>query len=131
MPQRAGPITASSAPELTQWLKTVATELANLAQGIEQLKTNQAQRARDNAELAGHPNETQEQVARHDAKLAEGLKKPRRKKLARDNLNMAEQLKASQEQIAGIAEQLRAGQEPSKQLRPPGLAGHGPEAARL
>ena len=88
MPQRAGPITASSAPELTQWLKTVATELANLAQ----LKTNQAQRARDNAELAGHPKKTQEQVARHDAEFAEGLKETAQEKLARNNLNTDEQL---------------------------------------
>src|SRR5271167_1216841 len=65
-PQRAGPAAASS-PELTQRLLTIVRELTNLEQGIEQLKTSQAQLARDNAELAGQLKETRGEMARHDA----------------------------------------------------------------
>jgi hypothetical protein len=107
-----------------QWSQTITHELSNLAQGIEQLKTSQAQLARDSAELAGHLKETQEQMAQHNAELAKDLKAAR-EEMARDNLSMAAQLKASQEQIAGIGELLKATQNrlaAPKQLRPQKLA---------
>jgi len=126
-PQRAGPAGASTSPELTQWGQTIARELANLTQGVEQLKTSQAQLARDNAELTGHLKETQEEMVRHDAELAKDLRAAQ-EEMTRDNLSFAAQLKASQEQISGIGEQLKPTQEQlnrlavPKQLRPAKLA---------
>ena len=126
-PQRAGPAGASTSPELTQWGQTIARELANLTQGVEQLKTSQAQLARDNAELTGHLKETQEEMVRHDAELAKDLRAAQ-EEMTRDNLSLAAQLKASQEQISGIGEQLKPTQEQlnrlavPKQLRPAKLA---------
>jgi hypothetical protein len=60
-PPGAGATTAPIAPEG----QTIARELANLEQGIEQLKTSQAQLARGNADLADRLKETQEHMARH------------------------------------------------------------------
>jgi hypothetical protein len=130
-PQRAGPAGASTSPELTQWGQTIARELANLTQGVEQLKTSQAQLARDNAELAGHLKETQEEMVRHDAELAKDLRAAQ-EEMTRDNLSLAAQLKASQEQISGIGEQLKPTQEQlnrlavPKQPRPAKLASPSP-----
>jgi len=125
--QGAGPTTAPIAPELTQWGQTMARELANLEQGIEQLKTSQAQLARDNADLAGRLKETQEEIAQRDAELAEGLKAAR-DEMVRENLNQTEQLKASQDQIAAIGEQLKASQEQMVRL---GAPKQPPRAAKL
>ena len=126
--QGAGPTTAPIAPELTQWDQTIVRELANLEQGIEQLKTSQAQLARDNADLVDRLKETQEQMARHDAELAEGLKAAQ-EEMVRNNLNTTEQLKASQDQIASIGAQLKVRQQqkdrlgvPKQPQRPPKLA---------
>jgi uncharacterized protein YgiM (DUF1202 family) len=81
-PQDVAPA-APLSPELAQWLRTMARDLANVEQGIEQLKTSQEQMVRDNAELAEQLKAAQAQMAR-------------------DNANAAEQLKASQEQIAHL-----------------------------
>jgi uncharacterized phage infection (PIP) family protein YhgE len=97
------------ATDLSPQIQMIVRELANLQQGIEQLKTGQAQIARDNAELAGHLKAAEE-IARHNAGLAEDLKAAQTQ-MARDNINLANQLKASQEQMAGIAEQLKESQE--------------------
>jgi septal ring factor EnvC (AmiA/AmiB activator) len=61
----------------------MARDLANVEQGIEQLKTSQEQMVRDNANLAEQLKAAQAQMAR-------------------DNENAAAQLKASQEQIARL-----------------------------
>src|ERR1700736_3260519 len=93
--QRAAPVAPTAtpmAPDLAQSIQMITRERANVEQGIDQLKTGQAQMVRDNAELAEHLKAAQAQVAR-------------------DNVNFAEQLKASQEQIAHIAEQLRESQQ--------------------
>jgi len=79
------------APDLAQSIQMITRELANVEQGIDQLKTGQAQMVRDNAELAEHLKATQE--------------------MARNNADLAEQLKASHEQMANIAEQLKQSQE--------------------
>ncbi len=121
--QRAGSAGASSSPE-----QTIARELANLNQAVEQLRINQAQLARDNAELAGHFKQAREE----NAALASDLKAAQ-EEMTRDNLSMAAQLKASQEQIAGIGEQLKATQEQLNRLaatkppRPPKLASPSPQ----
>jgi hypothetical protein len=126
--QAAGPTAAPIAPEPTQWGQTIARELANAEQGIEQLKTSQAQLARDNADLADRLKETQEQMARHDVELAQHLKAVQ-DEMVRNNLNMTKQLKASQAQIASIGDQLKVRQEqkdrlgaPKQPQRPPKLA---------
>jgi hypothetical protein len=85
------PAAAPMAPDLAQSIQMITRELANVEQGIDQLKTGQAQMARDNAELAEHLKATQE--------------------MARNNADLAEQLKASHEQMATIAEQLKQSQE--------------------
>jgi hypothetical protein len=125
--QHAGATAAPSSPELTQWVQTMARELADLKQGIEQLKTSQADLARDNAELAGQLKETQDQMARREAELAGALNAAQ--EMARENLNTAEQLKASQEQIAGIAEQLKARQEQMDRLAASKQLQHPPKSA--
>jgi hypothetical protein len=92
--QRAAPeapTAAPMAPDLAQSIQMITRELANLEQGIDQLKTGQAQMVRDNAELAEHLKATQEMV--------------------RNNADLADQLKASHEQMATIAEQLKQSQE--------------------
>jgi hypothetical protein len=92
--QRAAPVAptaAPMAPDLAQSIQMITRELANVEQGIDELKTGQAQMVRDNAELAEHLKATQE--------------------MARNNTDLAEQLKASHEQMANIAEQLKQSQE--------------------
>jgi septal ring factor EnvC (AmiA/AmiB activator) len=79
------------APDLAQSIQMITRELANVEQGIDQLKTGQAQMVRDNAELAERLKATQEMV--------------------RNNADLAEQLKASHEQMANIAEQLKQSQQ--------------------
>src|SRR5712671_2312379 len=81
--QRAAPVAPSAAamaPDLAQSIQMITRELANLEQGIDQLKTGQAQMVRDNAELV--LKATQE--------------------MARNNADLAEQLKASHERIARL-----------------------------
>ena len=120
--QGATPTATPIAPELTQWGQTIARELANLEQGIEQLKTSQAQLARDSADLEGHLKETRDEMAQHNAELAKGLEAAQ-DEMVRENLNLTEQLKASQDQIAAIDEQLKATQEridhPGAPTQPP------------
>jgi hypothetical protein len=82
-PRDVAPTAVPLSPELAQWLQTMARDLANVEQGIEQLKTSQEQMVRDNAELAEQLKAAQAQMAR-------------------DNANAAGQLKASQEQIARL-----------------------------
>jgi hypothetical protein len=97
--QRAAPeapTAAPMAPDLAQSIQMITRELANLEQGIDQLKTGQAQMVHDNAELAEHLTATQEMV--------------------RNNADLAEQLKASHEQMATIAEQLKQSQEQTARL---------------
>jgi hypothetical protein len=79
--QDPAPTVAFMSPELTQRLQTMARDLANLEQGIEQLKNSQELLTRDNATVAEH--------------LKAALSQ-----LTRDNAAIIEQLKASQEQTA-------------------------------
>jgi hypothetical protein len=82
-PQDVAPTAVPLSPELAQWLQTMARDLANVEQGIEQLKTSQEQMVRDNANLAEQLKAAQAQMAR-------------------DNENAAGQLKASQEQMVRL-----------------------------
>ena len=107
--------------------QTMPRELANVQQAIDQLRTEQAQMIRDNAEMAERLKATQEmasqnatlvedlktaqaQVIRQSAALADDLKAAR-SQAARDNAEYVERLKASQEQMARLSEQLKTNQE--------------------
>jgi hypothetical protein len=79
--QVVAPTAAPISHELAQRLQTMTRELANVAQGIEQLKISQEQVVRDNAAFG-------EQLK---AALSQ---------LTRDNAALVEQLKAGQEQTA-------------------------------
>ncbi len=103
------PTIAPMAPDLAESVQMIARELANVEQGIDQIKTGQTQMARDNAEMAEQLKATQE-MARHNADLAEELKAAQAQ-MARANANLAAQLKGSQEQMADIAAQLKGSQE--------------------
>lgn len=65
---------APSTAELAQMLQTMARDLANLEQGIGQLKANQEQIARDNAKATEELRASQEQMMRLIAKLSEQSK---------------------------------------------------------
>jgi hypothetical protein len=58
-------------PELTQLLQTMARDLANVQQGIEQLKTSQEEMVRENARTAEQLKASQEQMARAIANASE------------------------------------------------------------
>lgn len=103
------PTTPAIAPDLAQSMQKMARELADAQQSIDQLRTGQAQMARDNAELAERLKAAQE-LARRTSDLTEDLKVARAQ-MARDNADFTERLKANQEQMARLAEQLKASQE--------------------
>jgi len=64
-------------PEVTQSLETMARDLANVQQGIEQLKTSQEELARENARTAEQLKASQEQMARAIANASEQNLRPR------------------------------------------------------
>jgi hypothetical protein len=70
-PQDATPTAAPMAPELAQLLQTMARDLANAQQGIEQLKASQEQAARENARAIEELKAGQEQMTRLMAKATE------------------------------------------------------------
>lgn len=72
-PQAVAPA-APPSPELGQMLQAMARDLANLEQGIAQLKTNLEQMAGDNANAIEQIKATQAQMARDNAKAADELK---------------------------------------------------------
>jgi hypothetical protein len=76
VPEGVAPSTALP-PELAQVLQTMSRDLATVGQGIEQLKANQAQLARDNAKLAEELKANQEQMARVIAKASEQNLRPK------------------------------------------------------
>ena len=58
-------------PELAQLLQTMARDLTNVEQGIEQLKASQEQMALDNAKAVEQLKASQEQMTRLIAKASE------------------------------------------------------------
>ena len=73
-PQDVGPTAAPVAPELTQSLQTMARDLANMQQGIEQLKAGQEKMASDNAKAVDELKAGQEKMANGNAKTIDELK---------------------------------------------------------
>jgi hypothetical protein len=92
-PQDVPPKVAPMSPELAQSFQTIAREIANLEHGIEQLKTDQEQMARDNAKAIEQLKASQEQAAHDNANATEQLKASQ-EQMARDNAKLVEQLKA-------------------------------------
>ena len=72
--QEAAPTAAPLSPELTEMLQTMARDLANVQQGIEQLKTSQEQTASDNAKALDQLKTSQEQTVSCNVKALELLK---------------------------------------------------------
>ncbi len=97
--QDPAPTIVLMSPELTQRLQAMARDLANLAQGIDQLKNSQEQLTRDNATVAEQLKAALSQIVRDDAAAAEQLKAAL-SQLTRDHAAIVEQLRASQEQTA-------------------------------
>jgi hypothetical protein len=97
-------------PELTQKIQMLEVRLTGLAQGIEQIRTDQARLARESSELQGTVREMQEKLFLRVQELASEVKATE-EKAAQDRLTAAEQLRVNQEQLARIGEQLRASQE--------------------
>mgnify|MGYP005818547629 CR=1 FL=1 len=77
--QDAAPAAAAPppAPDVAQLLQSMARDLTNLEQGMEQLKANQEQLAHDNAKLAEQLKASQEQMARVMARASEPNLRPR------------------------------------------------------
>ena len=76
-PEDVAPTATALSPELAQLLETMARDLATVGQGIEQLKINQEQMARDNAKAAEQLKASQEQMARVIAKASEQSLRPK------------------------------------------------------
>ena len=73
-PQDVRPTAAPVASELTQLLQTMARDLANMQQGIEQLKADQEKMASDNAKAVDELKAGQEKMASDNAKAVDELK---------------------------------------------------------
>jgi hypothetical protein len=76
-PQDVAPAAAPVSPELAQLLQTMARDLANVEQGIEQLKASQGQMASDNAKAVEQLKAGQEQMTRLVAKASEQSLRPK------------------------------------------------------
>jgi hypothetical protein len=107
--QEAAPTAAPLSPELAQMLQTMASDLANVQQGIEQLKTGQEQTASDNAKALEQLKTSQEQMASDNAKALDQLKRSQ-EQAAQDNAKTAEQIKALREQMARFPAARASGQ---------------------
>jgi hypothetical protein len=73
-PQDVAPAAAPMSSELAQWQQTMARELANVEQQIEQLKTGQEQMVRDSTAVAEQLKAALAQMARDNAAVAEQLR---------------------------------------------------------
>jgi hypothetical protein len=100
-PQDVPPKAAPVSPELARWLETIARDLANVEQGIRQLKSSHEQIVRDNAELTERFAAIQAQMARDNAAVTDQLKAAQIQ-MAHDSANAAEQFKAGQEETARL-----------------------------
>jgi hypothetical protein len=69
-PQDTTPTAAAALPDNTQLLQTMAQDLANLEQNIEQLKANQQQMARDSSKAIEELKASQEEIKRTLTKVS-------------------------------------------------------------
>jgi hypothetical protein len=70
-PQDAAPTTTAALPDQTELLRTMARDLANLQQNIEQLKANQQQIVRDSSKAIEELKANQEEMKRALARVSE------------------------------------------------------------
>jgi hypothetical protein len=70
-PQDAAPTTTAALPDQTELLRTLARDLANLQQNIEQLKANQQQMVRDSSKAIEELKANQEEMKRALARVSE------------------------------------------------------------
>jgi len=70
-PQDAAPTTAAALPDQAELLRTMARDLANLQQNIEQLKASQQQIVRDSSKAIEELKANQEEMKRALAKVSE------------------------------------------------------------
>jgi septal ring factor EnvC (AmiA/AmiB activator) len=112
-PQVVAPTAAQMSPELAQRLQTIAHDLANVALGIEQLKTSQEQMVRESEAVGEQLKAALSQMTRDNA--AVGALKTALSQMTRDNAAVGEQLKAVLSQMtrdnAAAVDQLKATQE--------------------
>jgi hypothetical protein len=103
------PAAAPISPELARQIQDLTHQLANIDQGIAQLKTEQSRMAADNAELGAQLRATREAV-RHNVELNEQLKATQAQTVQQIS-SLTDQLKANQGLIAAVADQLKQNQE--------------------
>lgn len=116
--QDIAPAPAPISPELAQLLQTMARDLANVGQGIEQLKTNQEQAARDNANAIEQLRAGQEQLTRLVAKASEQDKASEQKKVSEQNLRPRTPAPAVRPIAAATRKPVPTHQSPQARARP-------------
>jgi len=104
------------ASDTTQRIQSLERRLINLEQGIEQIKSDQAKLARENANLLGSLRDEQEKLVLRVQEFASEAKAAEEKAM-RDRLTAAEQLRVNQEQLVKVGEQLKAGQDQIDQTK--------------
>jgi hypothetical protein len=113
LPQR---VEQTAGPQLLQSLQSLERRLTNLEQGIEQIKANQAMLNGANAELVKNQRQEQEKLTNSIGELA-GELRTAVEKAARERSDVAEQIKAQQEQLISIDGQLKASQQQIERLK--------------
>jgi hypothetical protein len=98
-PEDVAPTAAALSPELAQLLQKMERDLATVGQGIEQLKTNQEQMARDNAKAAEQLKASQEQMARVIAKISEAKTSETKTSETKASEAKASEAKASEQNL--------------------------------
>jgi hypothetical protein len=133
---RIGSRDAAAPPELTRQVQDMARDLASLAQGMDQLRTELSRIAHQNADLVEELKATRI-VADRNTELAEDLRATQ-SQLARQISNLADQLKANQDLMASNSAQLKEAQEQvarpprsEQRQRPRPIASSQPPAANL
>jgi hypothetical protein len=92
---------APISPELAQRFQAMTRDFANIAQGIEQLRTSQEQMVRDSAAVAVQLKATLSQMTRDNTAVSDQLKATL-SQMTRDNAAVVQQLKATQEQMVRL-----------------------------
>ena len=114
-------------PDLAQRLQTMAHDLANEAQGIEQLKISQERTVRDIEAVGEQLKAALSQMNRDNATV--GALKTALSQMTRDNAAAVEQLKATQEQMVRLTA-TRERRKPEQAEAPPQAQMYSPPEQR-
>jgi hypothetical protein len=148
-PQTVAPTAAPISPELAQRLQTMAQDLANVAQRVEQLRTDQQLMVRDTAAVVEQlkqamprdntavgalrtvlPQMVRDTAAMSRDNAAIGVQlKTALSQMTRDHAAVVEQLKASQEQMVRLTA-TRARRKPEQAEAPPQAPVYSPPEQR-